>query len=74
MEFTIKEEFLYPLPSVNAFVNEDLDVYQMKEDGSPSIDLTSTVGMLASNWVYIINKNDDTLLSELIYWKNKELN
>lgn len=74
MEFTIKEEFLYPLPSVKAFVNEDLEVYKMDEKGYPNIDLISTVGILASDWVNNISKNDDTLLSELIYWNERELN
>jgi hypothetical protein len=66
-------EYLYPLPSVNAFVSENLNVYRMNRDGSPNIDLTSTVGMLASNWVHIIDEDDDFLLSELIYWKNRGL-
>lgn len=65
-----KGEFLYPLPSVNSFVTEDLVVYRMEKDGRPNINLTSTVGMLASNWVLTIDKDDDNLLSELIYWKN----
>lgn len=68
-----KGEFLYPLPSVSAFVTEDLVVYRMEKDGRPNCDLTSTVGMLASNWVHTIDKDDDSLLSELIYWKNRGL-
>ena len=68
-----KGEFLYPLPSVNAFVSENLNVYRMEKDGTPNINLSSTVGMLASNWVHTINKEDDVLLSELIYWKNRGL-
>jgi len=67
-----KEEFLYPLPSVNAFVSEDLNVYRMEKDGRPNINLTSTVAMLASNWVNVIDKKDDVLLSELIYWKTRK--
>jgi hypothetical protein len=63
-------EFLYPLPSVMAFVSENLNVYRMEKDGTPNIDLQSTVGMLASNWVNVIDDDDDFLLSELIYWKN----
>jgi len=61
-------EFLYPLPSVQAFVSENLNVYRMEKDGRPNCDLQSTVGVLASNWVNIISKDDDVLLSELIYW------
>ena len=45
----------------------------MEKDGRPNCDLTSTVGILASNWVHTINKDDDSLLSELIYWKNRGL-
>ena len=66
-----KGEFLYPLPSVMAFVSEDLNVYRMEKDGTLNIDLQSTVSMLASNWVNLIDKDDDSLLSELIYWKER---
>jgi hypothetical protein len=66
-------EFLYPLPSVMAFVSENLNVYRMEKDGTPNIDLQSTVGMLASNWVNVINEEDDFLLTELIYWKERKL-
>lgn len=68
-----KGEFLYPLPSVQAFVSEELNVYRMEKDGRPNIDLMSTVSMLASNWVHTIDDDDDFLLSELIYWKNRGL-
>jgi hypothetical protein len=68
-----KGEFLYPLPSVQAFVSENLNVYWMDKDGKPNCDIQSTIGMLASNWVNIISKDDDVLLSELIYWKNRGL-
>lgn len=68
-----KGEFLYPLPSVSAYVTEDLVVYRMEKDGTPNCNLTSTVAMLASNWVHTIDKDDDNLLSELIYWKNRGL-
>jgi hypothetical protein len=64
-------EYLYPLPSVMAFVSENLNVYRMEKDGTPNIDLQSTVGMLTSNWVNVINEEDDFLLSELIYWKQR---
>jgi hypothetical protein len=68
-----KGEYLYPLPSVMAFVSENLNVYRMEKDGTPNIDLQSTVGMLASNWVNVINEEDDSLLTELIYWKERKL-
>lgn len=64
-------EYLYPLPSVMAFVSENLNVYRMEKDGTPNIDLQSTVGMLASNWVNVIDEDDDNLLTELIYWKQR---
>lgn len=67
-----KGEYLYPLPSVQAFVSENLNVYRMDKNGRPNINLTSTVSMLASNWVHTIDKDDDILLSELIYWKERE--
>ena len=66
-----KGEYLYPLPSVMAYVSDNLNVYRMEKDGTPNIDLQSTVGMLASNWVNVINEEDDFLLSELIYWKQR---
>ena len=66
-------EYLYPLPSVQAFVSENLNVYRMEKDGRPNIDLTSTVSMLASIWVNITNKEDDNLLIELIYWKERKI-
>jgi hypothetical protein len=66
-------EYLYPLPSVMAFVSENLNVYRMEKDGTPNIDLQSTVGMLTSNWVNVINEEDDNLLTELIYWKERKL-
>lgn len=68
-----KGEFLYPLSSVQAFVSENLNVYKMEKDGRPNIDFTTTIGMMSSNWVNIISKDDDVLLSELIYWKNRGL-
>jgi hypothetical protein len=68
-----KGEYLYPLPSVMAYVSDNLNVYRMEKDGTPNIDLQSTVGMLASNWVNVINEEDDFLLSELIYWKERKL-
>lgn len=67
-------EYLYPLPSVEAFITEDLNIYQMQKDGSPNLDLMSTIGRMASNWVNKISKDDDTLLSEMIYWWNRENN
>ena len=66
-----KYEILYPLPSVGCFINEDLTVYKSK-GGRPDLDEYSHVGHLASEWVNKISKDDDSLVSELIYWKKNE--
>ena len=64
------EEILYPLPSVGCFINEDLTVYK-SNGGKPDLDEYSYVGHLASEWVGKISKDDDDLVSELIYWKER---
>lgn len=64
-------ELLYPLPSVNCFVNEDLMVYESK-NGIPDLSKFSYVSNLASEWVGTISNDDDNLLSELIYWKERD--
>lgn len=66
-----KYEILYPLPSVGCFVNDDLVVYKSK-NGKPDLDEYSHVGHLASEWVNKISNDDDSMLSELIYWKENE--
>jgi hypothetical protein len=66
-----KDEILYPLESVNCFINEDLTVYQ-SQSGKPNLDIYSHVGHLASEWVGKISEHDDSLVSELIYWKERE--
>lgn len=63
-------ELLYPLPSVGCFINEELTVYKSKE-GMPNLDEYSHVGHLASDWVNKISKDDNDLVSELIYWKER---
>lgn len=65
-----KEELLYPLPSVGCFINEDLTVYKSK-GGRPNLDEYSHVSCLASEWVGKISNDDDNLVSELIYWKDR---
>ena len=65
------EEILYPLPSVGCFITEDLTVYKSK-GGIPQLDEYSHVGHLASDWVNQISDNDNNLVSELIYWKERE--
>ena len=66
-----KDEILYPLESVNCFINEDLTVYQ-SQNGKPNLDIYSHVGHLAAEWVCKISEHDDSLVSELIYWKERE--
>ena len=65
------EELLYPLPSVGCFINEDLVIYKSK-NGKPYLNEYSDIGNLASEWVGKISKDDDNLLSELIYWKERD--
>lgn len=65
-----KEELLYALPSVGCFINEDLTVYKSK-NGVPDLNEYSHVGHLASEWVGKISNDDDNLVSELIYWKER---
>ena len=65
------EELLYPLQSVECFINEDLIVYKSK-DGIPNLDEYSDVGNLASEWVGKLSNDDDFLVSELIYWKEQD--
>ena len=64
-------ELLYPLPSVGCFINEELTVYKSK-GGKPNLDEYSHVGHLASDWVNKISNTDNDLVSELIYWKERE--
>jgi hypothetical protein len=65
------EEYIYPLESLNCFVSDKLNVYSMTERGEPNLDLYSHVSYLASDWVHRISNDDDTLLTELIYWYNR---
>lgn len=65
-----KEELLYALPSVGCFITEELTVYKSK-NGVPDLSEYSNVGCLASEWVGKISNDDDTLVSELIYWKER---
>lgn len=66
----MKGELLYPLESVGCFINEDLKVYK-SNGGKPCLDEYSYVQHLASEWVNQISTDDDNLVSELIYWKNR---
>jgi len=66
----MKGEILYPLESVNAYITDELEVYPMINN-KPSVDIYSHVGHLASEWVGKISEDDDNLVSELIYWNER---
>ena len=64
-------ETLYPLPSVRAFINDDLKIYKMNEDGTPDIKQWNYLSNVASKWVNYISNEDDTQVSEVIYWSER---
>lgn len=64
-------ETLYPLPSVRAFINDDLKIYKMNEDGTPDIKQWNYLANVASKWVNYISNEDDTQVSEVIYWSER---
>lgn len=66
----MKGEILYPLKSVNAYITDELEVYPMV-DNKPNLDMYSHVGHLSSEWVGKISEDDDNLVSELIYWNER---
>ena len=61
-------EVLWPLSSVNSFITEELIVYPMDEKGVPIIEEQFSIGEVASSWMARLDKDDDTLVSEMIYW------
>lgn len=65
-------EILYALPSVYAFINEDLKIYRMDEIGQPDITQWNYLSNVASKWVNQISDNDDDIISELI--ENQDIN
>ena len=65
-------EYLFPLPSVKAFISDKLNVYKMTDKGLPDLDYYSGLGERASEWVDRLDEDDDTLISEMIYWWRKE--
>ena len=67
----MSNKLIYPLESLGCFIDEDLIVYKSKE-GKPDLDTYSHIGYLASEWVNQISEDDDSMISELIYWKDKE--
>lgn len=62
-------ETLYEMPSINCYINEDLIVYPKDYQGEPDITQWNELENLSSTFVNQISKDDDSLLSELIYWK-----
>lgn len=62
-------ETLYEIPSVNCYINEDLIVYPMDDRGEPDLSQWNELENLASEFVNQINQEDDSLVSDLMYWK-----
>lgn len=62
-------ETLYEIPSVNCYINEDLIVYPMDDRGGPDLSQWNELENLASEFVNQISREDDNLVSDLIYWK-----
>ena len=62
-------ETLYAIPSVNCFINDDLIVYPMNDRGEPDLSQWNELENLTSEFVNKLNAEDDSLISELIYWK-----
>lgn len=65
-------EYLFPLHSVKSFLSDKLNVYKMNHMGNPDVTNQFELGEVASTWVNTLDKDDDTLISELIYWWRKE--
>lgn len=65
----LKPEVIYPLESVNCFINEDLIVYPATDNGEPDLSQWNELANLTSEFVNRISYEDDTLISDLIYWK-----
>ena len=65
-------EYLFPLPSVKAFIGDKLTIHPMTEHELPDMEWYSDLGAMASEWVNTISDEDDMMVSELIYWWNKE--
>lgn len=64
-------ETLYTIPSVNCFINEDLIVYPMNDRNEPDLSQWNELENLTSEFVNKLNIEDDNLITELIYWKQR---
>jgi len=62
-------ETLYSIPSVNCYINEDLIVYPINDRGEPDLSQWNELENLSSEFVNLISDEDDSLVSDLIYWK-----
>jgi hypothetical protein len=62
-------EILYKMPSVNCYINENLIVYPMNDRGEPDLSQWNELENLASAFVNQISEEDDSLISDLMYWK-----
>lgn len=65
-------EYLFPLPSVRAFISDKLNIYKMNERELPDMEWYSDLGAKSAEWVNTISDEDDTMVSELIYWWRRE--
>ena len=68
-----QDEILWPLNSVSSYITEDLIVYPMSENQTPIIEEQLNIGEVASGWVERLDKDDDNLISEMIYWFENEI-
>ena len=62
-------ETLYAIPSVNCYINEDLIVYAMNDRSEPDLSKWNELENLTSEFVNRLNTEDNSLISELIFWK-----
>lgn len=62
-------ETLYEIPSVNCYINEDLIVYPMDDRNKPDLSQWNELENLTSEFVNKLSTEDDSLITELIYWK-----
>ena len=68
-----QDEILWPLNSVCSYITEDLIVYPMSEKQTPIIEKQFNIGEVASGWIERLDKDDDDLISEMIYWFENEI-
>ena len=68
-----QDEILWPLNSVDSYITEDLIVYPMSEKQTPIIEKQFNIGEVASGWIERLDKDDDDLISEMIYWFENEI-